>query len=68
MPLEAMTELLGAADQVASASSSDADDAAARLEAVLRTASDRCDELERHLEAARVALSRLSGVGGRSGR
>jgi DNA-binding transcriptional MerR regulator len=62
LSLETMAELLDAADQVASRPSGGPGAASSRLDAVLKKAFDRCDELERRLEAARAALGRLSSA------
>jgi DNA-binding transcriptional MerR regulator len=68
MSLEMMNELLECADRLSSSGIDDPGETERRLEAVIATAFDRCDELERSLAAARQALGSLSTLAARSTR
>lgn len=60
MSLETMAELLEAVDRVSDPGDRSRSDARSRLEEVVATAVERCDELENLLDDARRALEKLS--------
>ena len=68
MSLETMAELLKAADHVAASPGSGRPASEKRLESVLATAKDRCDELETRLDEARRALREIAGQAAMGGR